>query len=347
MKNYFKLYPFCQLLDGINGGCVYDVFTEREKFQVGCRPELQERIPPSLSIQRAYFVLSSKCDLGCKFCNSKMNRKTGCKYHSQQEALEDKDWVNISQQLKDLGCTTFNFIGGDPLLCYGKLKSIIEAIKNTGISDIKITTNGTLLNDEIATFLYRNCIEIVLQVTTQSESIILDTIKRLTKSNIRYSVTILISKYNEDSIERIVTQISQFTKKITLDFLYYLPNNSHYSSKYVEMMKDKVFLFPSVSSANFSMLSRYNNCLYGQVAVMPNGDVTPCPMMDSKVLGNIKSNSIYNILASGEYNKVITMPKERISNCKLCSYRKNCDNCRAIEANVHHQIRHVLLRNRR
>ena len=80
-----------------------------------------------------------------------------------------------------------------------------------------------------------------------------------------------------------------------------------------------------------SFLEKYNNCLFGKVSVNLAGDVTPCPMMNDYVIGNIKDDPIDKILAQEKYQNVIKMTKNETEKCSECAFRMNCVDCRSLE----------------
>ena len=111
-------------------------------------------------------ITTEDCNLRCKYCvysdfykdkkpysSKRMDLSTAIKavdmlieYHDKKIKRGYNDRVKI------------NFYGGEPLLNYKMIKSIVEYIKTTNLKNVDylITTNGTTLNDEIIDFLACN-----------------------------------------------------------------------------------------------------------------------------------------------------------------------------------------------
>ena len=86
-------------------------------------------------------ALSYNCNLNCEHCNVALLR------NQNREPLSVAEIVGLIQRAKGLGLVNITFTGGEPLLEYHKLTSILQAI-DTGSYLIHIQTNATLLTEE-------------------------------------------------------------------------------------------------------------------------------------------------------------------------------------------------------
>lgn len=87
--------------------------------------------------------LLNRCNLGCVYCtigDDKVNNSAALHKHTSAEKLIE----HIHQLHSLLQFETIRLTGGEPLL-YAELIPVIEGIKAIGISNIKLTTNGFLL----------------------------------------------------------------------------------------------------------------------------------------------------------------------------------------------------------
>lgn len=88
--------------------------------------------------------LLSNCNLGCVYCtmgNNEVNEFNA----SKKSSFSAIDLIETIRQLHDvLGLEVVRLTGGEPLL-YQQLLPVIKGISALGISDIKLTTNGFLL----------------------------------------------------------------------------------------------------------------------------------------------------------------------------------------------------------
>ncbi len=88
--------------------------------------------------------LLNTCNLGCVYCTMGDNEVKEISA-SKKSAFSSIDLIEIIQQLHDvLGLEVVRLTGGEPLL-YQQLLPVIKGISTLGISDIKLTTNGFLL----------------------------------------------------------------------------------------------------------------------------------------------------------------------------------------------------------
>ena len=97
--------------------------------------------------------LTGECNFVCKYC-----------YASEH----DRSKMTIDTAIKALKLTTgmkdkfvLQFTGGEPLLNYECLKQVVEYVVREKLPAVmQLQTNGSLLNDENANFLYRNKVAI-------------------------------------------------------------------------------------------------------------------------------------------------------------------------------------------
>ncbi len=87
--------------------------------------------------------LLNRCNLGCIYCTIG-DEKESDHNRGQRPASVEKLLSNISRLHSLLRFETIRLTGGEPLL-YGDLIQVIKGVKALGISNIKLTTNGFLL----------------------------------------------------------------------------------------------------------------------------------------------------------------------------------------------------------
>ena len=86
--------------------------------------------------------LLNRCNLGCVYCRSGEEME---RVQVREKAISADELLQIIAKLHGaLQFSTIRLTGGEPLL-YTNLIEVIEGIKALGISDIKLTTNGFLL----------------------------------------------------------------------------------------------------------------------------------------------------------------------------------------------------------
>ena len=87
--------------------------------------------------------LLNRCNLGCIYCTSG-DEPVNSTNTSQKKSSAEKILTNIAKLHALLQLETIRLTGGEPLL-YTDLIKVIEGVKAIGISNIKLTTNGFLL----------------------------------------------------------------------------------------------------------------------------------------------------------------------------------------------------------
>ena len=88
--------------------------------------------------------LTNTCNLACSYCVDASEIKQTKNLH--QKTLTTKQYLEIIQVLhKVLDLETVRLTGGEPTL-YKELIPLINGIKNTGIEEIKMTSNATQLD---------------------------------------------------------------------------------------------------------------------------------------------------------------------------------------------------------
>lgn len=112
-------------------------------------------------ITSAFLNLTNTCNLGCKYCFVHQNPQK----ISLQVAIDAADWLaaNCEQGQRPF----INFFGGEPLLMYGEIiKPLIKYIRDKYQEnfDLGITSNCTLMTEDVAEFLSENKVGLLLSM---------------------------------------------------------------------------------------------------------------------------------------------------------------------------------------
>ncbi len=83
---------------------------------------------------------------------------------------------------------------------------------------------------------------------------------------------------------------------------------------------------------SFFYNQEFNPCWGNKIAIDLEGNIKPC-LWWHKSLGNIKTNQIKSMIASGDFDIYWTLKKDNIETCNVCEYRYNCFDCRVSVAN--------------
>ncbi len=72
----------------------------------------------------------------------------------------------------------------------------------------------------------------------------------------------------------------------------------------------------------------HNTCLNRKVGIDGNGNIKNCPSMKIN-FGNIKTQSIKDVIDNPDFTKAWNIKKDTIEDCKICEFRHICTDCRA------------------
>jgi uncharacterized protein len=117
--------------------------------------------------------VAHSCNLKCKYCYiEKTSIESRRSLMSETVAKKAIDFIFSFKELEGLGVS---FYGGEPLLNYPVIKSTIQYVsqkaKEHGLVEVEfhITTNGTLLNDDIISFLRDHNINVLISLDGPQE----------------------------------------------------------------------------------------------------------------------------------------------------------------------------------
>lgn len=116
-----------------------DTLTGDPHFVQALRRSVEDASPPPL-LRDAKIKITSRCNLRCQMCNYWRNKS--------EDALSTAQWMDVLDQLAELGCRKVHFSGGEVFLRRDFL-SIVEHGTGMGLK-INMTTNGTLIDKAAA-----------------------------------------------------------------------------------------------------------------------------------------------------------------------------------------------------
>jgi len=106
--------------------------------------------------------VTHNCNLRCNYCY------TGEKIHKNMNLKTASEIVDFAFEITPCeNQIDFSFFGGEPLLCFYLIKDVIAYVKTKEFSNpisYNITTNGTIINDEIIDFVNQNNIKLSISI---------------------------------------------------------------------------------------------------------------------------------------------------------------------------------------
>ncbi len=99
--------------------------------------------------QSATIFTSHKCNLGCVMC---WRKTESGKHRLLWKPVPTEKWKSTIKELNNMGCKKLEFSGGGEPLLDKDFKNLAEYAKGLGMHCC-LTTNGTLLNNQMVDFL--------------------------------------------------------------------------------------------------------------------------------------------------------------------------------------------------
>ena len=330
--------------------------------------ERYEKVTGKVNIM--YFIMSSSCNLGCKYCfieNCQFNNNKEINM-SKETALEAlvkyTDYLKLNKMRGSV-----IFYGGEPLVNWDVIKLVLnKATELSSPIDFSMVTNATLLDKEKIEFLAEKQVEIGISIDGPKElndknriyrhtskSVYDEVIKKfpyLKLSNAKFGLSITVSEdllNNQDEVLNWLKRLG--VKSIFYNLYHYTSYDSNWEDYY---KKACAFLIKSYEALRVNDVydgriirkldSFYNNEFKfsdcgaigaNQLAIKPSGDVCICHgylKTDKYVIGNINELSIEKIMSSDE----IKFWKERSTlnndKCLKCNSLFVCGGGCAIQA---------------
>lgn len=186
----------------------HDITLSKEGFQIFekrldiyMRFLKDEMMQNTIGIQSISFQLTQNCNLSCEYCYQQFNKTQDNNKELDYKNLKDALGILLSKSKKRI---KINFTGGEPLLKFDLIRRIVKDIR--GIKDkeihLKLTTNGTLLNQKIIEFLSDNkfsilvsCDNLLNELRFKSSILnvkLLNNIKKLNKYDCDFSARMTI-----------------------------------------------------------------------------------------------------------------------------------------------------------
>lgn len=275
------------------------------------------------------------CNLKCKYCFAEEGEYKGRRQIMSPEVGKRA----IDFVIKNSGPRRnieVDLFGGEPLMAFGNIKEIVEYAKEQEKIHSKnirftMTTNATLLSDEIIEYIDENMGNIVLSIDGRKEindsvrvryngsgsyDDILPKIKKMVSrrdKNKQYYARGTYTRYNTDFYKDVLALASEGFKEISIEPVV-LPDGHELAlreedletifdsyDKLVEAMEDRIGTDSEFKYYHFNINLNGGPCVYKRisgcgagheyVAVTPEGDIYPCHQFVG--MENFKLGSIF------------------------------------------------------
>lgn len=288
-------------------------------------------------INKIFFDITRLCNANCKYCftNSSSVR--------DERELSNDEILKVFDEIKKNKINKISIGGGEPFL-----KDIVKIINRNKDIQISITTNGTILNNDIIECLQKNQ---NVKVTVSLDSLsninsnnvregmnvekIIDNLKVLSEYKEiidKISIRTTISKYNEEDIFDIINFCERYgitnLKVNSTNALGRAKENMDIMIPFDKFMKllDDILMCCKEKNIKCNIelpiekyLTQKQDCLCGTTSLYIDykGDIFPCAFTEGKMLlGNIKRDSLDEVL-----KKEFDHQNEFCVNCSINRYK--------------------------
>lgn len=261
------------------------------------------------------FEIIDACNLKCKMCPRSIKQGSGVK-------LPLQDFKRAIDEGAKMGLKAIGFGGGDEPLLRKELPDMISYAASKGIMDIRLTTNGTLLNPQLSQRLLRSGLtffSVSVDATTAKTyrkirgwdlsklqnniSTFLNIHAKSGQALPQIRVSFVAMPENIEEIDDFITKWSPFVDFIDLQ-------------DYIEM--------EGPSMVNEQCVLDEFSCYqpWQRIAITAQGDVAPCCTFRGRklLLGNIHERTLAEIWNSEKMNKLWQqlLTKNPPIECKYC-----------------------------
>lgn len=277
-----------------------------------------------MKFKKIYIEITNVCNLNCSFCQ---------KIDRQLEFMNAETFKTIIKDIKEYTDYIYLHVKGEPLL-HKEIYNFIDIAGKEGLK-VNITSNGTILNHKILELeglrqfnfsLHSFEEESGINKTDYIQSILEYSKEAKAKGKI---VSLRLWNIEDESLREknrdVLTQIEEFYG-ISLDLDKFVRGRGVKLEDKIYLNFEEVFVWPNLNNKFYSE----KGFCYGlntHLGVLVDGTVIPCCLDDNGVinLGNIKNNTLKEILDSERTKNIIEGFKNRICTeelCKRCEFKE-------------------------
>jgi len=322
-----------EYLESLINNNLYD-----RKFRI---KEYKTNTKCSIKLSFAWLEITQACNLKCLHCYIGETHKQSCNFLSVDK------WIDIINQLFDVGCRSIQFIGGEPCV-YPYLISLIDYAGAKGFESITVFTNASIITDELISCFLKNNVNIRFSLYGHTEYIhdaitqicgsfgkTIAGVKRLLEQGINVSPAVIIMYENQSYTE----EIKVFIKSLGLKYKGYdVIRNVFGGQQTNHMPTDENIINNSkrnkpdfyINEKMFTNAYQTNTCWYGKFAITEIGTVLPCIFERNIIFGDLKKQTIQEILESEILKKCWLLTLKQVKTCMGCEFKYSCVDCRPL-----------------
>ena len=296
------------------------------------------------ALDLAWLEVTQACNLKCVHCYE------GQEHRDVTSVLDINRWMDVVNQLSELGVGNVVLIGGEPTL-YGQLPVLISALSAKEIRTTMIT-NATYLprdlvdlvartNTSVRISVYGHCASVHDAITQTPGSFerTMSNLKILLSEKVTININVVIMRENETHLHEIQTFVKNLgvsgCKFDVIRCVYGVGIEQHLpvtqaSLRLGRRCKPEF----SITKDRFWDAVRYNTCWNRKIAICNDGKVFPCVFARTVPAGNVLDSSIGEILNSSKLQECWSLNLDKIDKCRQCEFRYACKDCRPVAMSV-------------
>lgn len=265
-------------------------------------------------MKRVYLEITNSCNLNCLFCTN----EKGNIFLNLQEI------DNYTSQIKKHCDYIYLHVLGEPLL-HPQFNETLDILDNKDLK-LQLVTNGTLLS-KYPNLLSHKCLR-KLSISLHSinntniDNEYFNNINALIETNTNTSIELRF--YDKDNLSESLNNYLSYLKE-KYSFELTAKHNSYKLKENVYIYFEELFKWPNINDPIISDTGKCHGAI-DMIAINSNSDVTIC-CLDPKAynsIGNLKQQTLDEILASSEYKNIIdNFKNNKLTKdlCKKCTYR--------------------------
>ncbi|MCC0645537.1 MULTISPECIES: radical SAM/SPASM domain-containing protein [unclassified Clostridioides] len=301
-------------------------------------------------------LVTEDCNLNCNYCYEGSNKQKNYMNLDTADRVIEFILNQIKKVPKDKRPLYIVFHGGEPLLNFDIIKYLNKSL-NELVKDRKIiydmTSNGTILNDEIEDFIKDNIGTFSISIDGTKEShdknrvfsngsgsydLVIKNTKKLLEEGIELRARMTFNEYNVNNLFESVVSVNNLGFKYIVPAIDFYANWDDDSLEILSNEIDKLIEFKKenrqaeVSLININMLNKKKGDCFGGICsfnIDAEGLIYPCTFVVSKedyVIGDIKRGK--NCLDENKIDEFKKINFSENKNCLKCTRYNYCTGVR-------------------
>lgn len=307
---------------------------------------------PKVQLRMLWLTLTNKCNLKCVHCYAPQEDHA----YSRSSAISIARYVSIiGEAQRDFSLHCLQLIGGEPLLIgFRNVEALLETAATANVPHREVFTNGLLIDDEYVSLFRRFDVSVALSLYSDepdehdavtgmrgSWHVTTRAAQRLLHAGVPIRFGVVATARNRDTVCRVQDWVRRnFGVILEKAFDVVRPCGRGATPDTVPwdlFLEQHVRTRPDFMPVSIDSLARSmygNTCWSDTLCILPNGDVTPCPMEAGRILGNVHDESLHSVIFGSRGTETRQLSKDKVADCRECEFRYACWECRAMSESL-------------